>query len=48
MILKFNEFLAEKNDPCWVGFKQIGTKELDGRIVPNCVRIKRKKKGRKK
>jgi len=44
MILKFNEFLAEKNDPCWNGFKQIGTKKLRGRIVPNCVRVKSKKK----
>ena len=25
---------------CWPGYEAIGTKELDGRIVPNCVPIK--------
>lgn len=42
MILKYKEFLAEKADPCWKGYKQIGTKNMDGKIVPNCVRIKPK------
>lgn len=33
--------LAEDGDgPCWSGYEQIGTKELDGREVPNCVPIK--------
>lgn len=27
-------------DACWPGYEAIGTKELDGRIVPNCVPIK--------
>ena len=49
MILKYKEFLAEKAnvekaDPCWNGYNQIGTKNLNGKIVPNCVRIKPKKK----
>jgi hypothetical protein len=25
---------------CWPGYEAIGTKELDGRMVPNCVPIK--------
>jgi len=26
--------------PCWDGYEQYGTKELDGRTVPNCIPIK--------
>jgi hypothetical protein len=26
-------------DSCWEGYEAIGTKELDGRSVPNCVPI---------
>lgn len=26
--------------PCWDGYEQYGTKELDGREVPNCIPIK--------
>jgi hypothetical protein len=25
------------NDPCWENYVQVGTKEMDGREVPNCV-----------
>jgi hypothetical protein len=25
------------NDPCWEGYVQVGTKDMDGREVPNCV-----------
>lgn len=33
--------LAEAGeDPCWDGYEQYGTKDLDGREVPNCVPIK--------
>ena len=38
MILSYSEFLEEKADPCWAGYKQIGTKKKKGRIVPNCVK----------
>jgi hypothetical protein len=31
--------LAEDGDPCWDGYEQYGTKDLDGREVPNCVPI---------
>jgi hypothetical protein len=24
-------------DACWPGWKALGTKELDGKIVPNCI-----------
>jgi hypothetical protein len=35
-------YLAEGGleDACWEGWEAIGTKELDGRTVPNCVPIK--------
>ena len=36
-ILSYREFIAEKKGPCWVGYKQVGTKKKNGRIVPNCV-----------
>ena len=26
-----------KNDPCWVGYKQVGMKKKNGKMVPNCV-----------
>lgn len=39
-ILGYQDFLNEKSkDPCWKGYKQIGTKKKNGRIVPNCVRV---------
>ena len=28
------------NDPCWENYIQVGTKDMDGREVPNCVPIK--------
>ena len=28
------------DDACWSGYEAIGTKELDGKSVPNCVPIK--------
>lgn len=27
-------------EACWEGYKQVGTKEKDGKMVPNCVPIK--------
>jgi hypothetical protein len=38
MILDYNKFILEKNNPCWSGYKQIGTKDKDGKTVPNCVK----------
>ena len=32
--------LAEAGDPCWDGYEQYGTKDMDGREVPNCIPIK--------
>ena len=29
----------DENKPCWVGYKQIGTKKKNGRKVPNCVPV---------
>jgi hypothetical protein len=43
MILTFEEFLLEqKKNPCWKGYKQIGTKKKRGKIVPNCVKVQKK------
>ena len=33
----------ELESPCWEGYEQIGTKELDGKTVPNCVPVKASK-----
>lgn len=30
------------SDACWEGYEPIGLKEVDGRLVPNCVPIKEK------
>jgi len=32
--------IYETNDPCWSGYKQIGTKMKKGRRVPKCVPVK--------
>jgi hypothetical protein len=31
---------GEMENTCWEGYEPIGTKELDGKTVPNCVPIK--------
>ncbi|GAB3829041.1 hypothetical protein GCM10028821_15100 [Hymenobacter jeollabukensis] len=28
----------KKEDPCWKGYEQAGTKKKDGKTVPNCVK----------
>jgi hypothetical protein len=33
----FKEFLEEKDDPCWKGYKQLGMKKKNGKEVPNCI-----------
>ena len=34
----YKQFMSEiKKDPCWKGYKRIGTKEKNGKTVPNCV-----------
>ena len=40
LIKKFNEFqnITESN-PCWKGYKQIGTKKKKNKTVPNCVPV---------
>jgi hypothetical protein len=32
--------LQSLDDACWEGYEAIGTKDMDGREVPNCVPIK--------
>jgi len=31
-----------KEDPCWKGYERVGTKEKNGKKVPNCVPEKKK------
>lgn len=38
-MLKFKQFLKEKKDPCWKGYKQVGMKKKSGKKVPNCVPV---------
>ena len=33
----------EDKNPCWKGYQQVGEKMLRGKMVPNCVPIKKKK-----
>lgn len=35
----FKQFMSEKkkDDPCWKGYEQYGTKKKDGKEVPNCI-----------
>ena len=37
-MIKLKEFLNEIEEACWDTHKQVGMKEKDGRMVPNCVR----------
>lgn len=34
------EIQKSKKNPCWKGYKQLGTKEKNGKTVPNCIPIK--------
>jgi hypothetical protein len=34
-----NLMAEEGDDPCWAGYEQYGTKDMDGREVPNCVPV---------
>ena len=36
--MRASEFIREE-DPCWKGYRQYGTKEKNGKTVPNCVPI---------
>ena len=37
-MIKLKELLNEIQEACWDTHKQIGMKEKDGRMVPNCVK----------
>jgi hypothetical protein len=32
--------LKEMENPCWKGYEMVGTKNKDGKEVPNCVPVK--------
>jgi hypothetical protein len=38
--IKYPKKMADLEEACWPGYTAIGTKELDGKTVPNCVPIK--------
>ncbi len=38
-IKSIEEFIFEKKNPCWPGYKQIGMKNKNGKKVPNCVKV---------
>jgi hypothetical protein len=41
LIKNFTDFSeVNESNPCWDGYKQIGTKKKKGKIVPNCVPVK--------
>lgn len=37
-IIPYDIFINEKKGPCWDGYKQIGLKKKNGKMVPNCVK----------
>jgi len=39
LVLRYSQFISEKKDPCWKGYRQIGTKYKKGRKVPRCVPV---------
>lgn len=44
---KKNKKNAKKDDPCWRGYHQVGTKTKDGKKVPNCVPDEKAKTAKK-
>lgn len=39
-LYNFSQFIQEAKNPCWDGYKQVGLKKKNGKMVPNCVQIK--------
>ena len=35
-----NLFAEAGENPCWDGYEQYGTKDMDGKEVPNCIPVK--------
>ena len=40
ILSKMNQSRVCMEAPCWEGYEPYGMKEKDGRLVPNCVKIK--------
>lgn len=38
--MKKSEKIEEMKDPCWKGYKMLGTKTKGDRTVPNCTKVK--------
>ena len=41
--MKGISLLEENDNPCWDGYEQYGTKDVDGKEVPNCIPIQEPK-----
>ena len=39
-MIKLGGIIKEMENPCWKGYEMVGTKNKDGKEVPNCVPIK--------
>ena len=46
-VIKTYEQMMEGKNPCWPGYKQIGTKKKAGKTVPNCVPVAEEAKAMK-
>lgn len=38
----YEEVEPMKDDPCWDGYRMLGTKQKNGRTVPNCIPVGKK------
>lgn len=36
-MITYKQFVEKMKDPCWKNYKMVGTKQKDGKTVPNCV-----------
>lgn len=43
IMAKKKESTKKKGDPCWEGYHKLGTKIKDGKKVPDCVPVGKKK-----
>jgi hypothetical protein len=42
LVTKNVDETKKMKNPCWKGYKMVGTKKLKGKDVPNCVPINKK------
>lgn len=39
-LYNFSQFIQEAKNPCWSGYRQVGLKKKNNKMVPNCVQIR--------